>query len=119
MNFGSFRLRVKAVSYRTDDAPDKVEAFYRGNLKQYGDVIACRNGSTVGQPAKTLDGLTCDTEVNQHVSVDDSTGKHGLELKTGSKLHQHIVEIDRDGSGTKFALVALDLRNDGGGEGRQ
>jgi hypothetical protein len=30
-------------------------------------------------------------------------------LKAGSKLHQHIVAIDPDGSGTKIGLVALDL----------
>jgi len=32
-----------------------------------------------------------------------------LELKAGSKVHQHIVEIDPDGGGTKFGLVALEL----------
>src|ERR1039457_2744119 len=39
MNFGSFHLRVKAASFRTDDSPDKVEAFYRNGMKRYGDVI--------------------------------------------------------------------------------
>lgn len=29
MSFGHFQLRVKKASYRTNDAPDKVEAFYR------------------------------------------------------------------------------------------
>jgi hypothetical protein len=32
-----------------------------------------------------------------------------LQLKAGSKQHQHIVAIDPDGNGTKFGLVALDL----------
>ena len=109
MNFGSFQLRVKVVNYRTGDAPDKVEAFYRTELKQLGDVIACRDGSAVGTPTQTIDGLTCDKEVENHVTVDNHLSKTGLELKTGSKLHQHIVEIDADGSGTKFSLVALDL----------
>jgi hypothetical protein len=47
------------------------------------------------------------TKVN--VDGDDQTGQHKLELKTGSKRHQHVVGIDNDGSGTKFALIALDL----------
>jgi predicted RNase H-like nuclease (RuvC/YqgF family) len=31
------------------------------------------------------------------------------QLKAGSKLHQHIVGIDPQGTGTKIGLVALDL----------
>jgi hypothetical protein len=57
---------------------------------------------------RTMEGLTCDNEKGNHVSVDDDLlGK--MELKAGSKQHQHIVAIDRDGNGTKFGLVALDL----------
>src|SRR6185437_11562804 len=48
MSFGSFRLRVKAASFRTPDSPDKVEAFYRKALAQYGDVIKCSNDRVVG-----------------------------------------------------------------------
>jgi hypothetical protein len=32
-----------------------------------------------------------------------------LELKAGSAQHQHLVEIDPEGSGTKFGVVALEL----------
>ena len=32
MSFGGFQLRVKKADFRTDDAPDKVEAFYRDGL---------------------------------------------------------------------------------------
>ena len=38
---------------------------------------------------------------------DDESGK--MELKAGSKQHQHIVAVDPEGSGTKFGIVALDL----------
>jgi hypothetical protein len=109
MSFGSFQLRVKAASYRTDDSPAKVEAFYRDGLKRFGDVIACRNDRPVGTPTHTADGLTCDNQKENHVSVDDHPKPHNLELKAGSKVHQHIVAIDADGGGTKFGLVALDL----------
>ncbi|HEX9201096.1 MAG TPA: hypothetical protein VF865_16170 [Acidobacteriaceae bacterium] len=109
MSFGSFQLRVKAVSYRTGDSPDKVEEFYRNDLKRYGDVIACRDNRTVGTPAQTSQGLTCDDNSKHHITVQDRPGKGSLELKTGSKQHQHMVEIDADGGGTKFGLVALDL----------
>jgi hypothetical protein len=108
LSFGNFQLRVKAVSYRTSDAPDKVSAFYRKALGRYGDVIQCVNNRAVGSPTSTAEGLTCDNEKENHISVDDEvSGK--MELKAGSKQHQHIVAIDPEGDGTKFGVVALDL----------
>ena len=108
MSFGSFQLRVKAASYRTGDSPAQVSAFYRKALGRYGDVIQCQGNKPVGSPVRTTEGLTCDNDKENHVYVnDDESGK--LELKAGSKLHQHIVAIDPEGNGTKFGLVALDL----------
>jgi len=109
LSFGDYRLRVKAASYRTNDAPDKVEAFYRDQLKRYGDVIECRNFAPVGTPVKTFEGLTCANENEGHISFDDQAGKNGFELKTGSRQHQRVVTIAPEGSGTKFGLVVLDL----------
>ena len=109
MNFGGFQLRVKAVSYQTGDSPEKVEAFYRAGLRRFGDVIACRDNRVVGSPARTQEGLTCDNNNGNHYSVDDKPEKGALELKAGSQQHQHIVEIDAEGGGTKIGLVALDL----------
>jgi hypothetical protein len=109
MSFGSFQLRVKAASYRTQDSPEQVTAFYRKALGRYGDVIQCQNDRPVGTPTRTAEGLTCDNNEKQnHVYVnDDESGK--MELKAGSKQHQHIAAIDPEGNGTKFGLVALDL----------
>lgn len=107
MSFGSFHLRVKAASYRTPDSPDKVEAFYRKALGRYGDVIKCSKNQPVGEPTHTTEGLTCDND-NKHVAIDDDMSRN-LELKAGSKQHQHIVAINPDGTGTKLGLVALDL----------
>jgi hypothetical protein len=108
LSFGSFQLRVKAASYRSADSPDKLTAFYRQALGRYGDVIQCSHDKAVGEPTHTSEGLTCDNNKDKHVNVnDDLSGK--MELKAGSKQHQHIVSIDPEGSGTKFGLVALDL----------
>jgi hypothetical protein len=109
MSFGGFQLRVKAASFRTGDTPGKVEAFYRNDMKRFGDVIACRDNHAVGTPSKTFEGLTCDDQKNGHVKVQADQSKHQLELKAGSRQHQHIAEIDPDGGGTKIGLVALDL----------
>ena len=122
MSFGSFQMRVKAASFRTDDAPDKVEAFYRDGLKHYGDVIECRNNQAVGTPTKTSEGLTCDSKQGNHIVIDANAAKGKLELKAGSQVHQHIVSMEPNGGGTKFGLIALDLPGklfSDGGEDRQ
>lgn len=111
MSFGRFHLRVKAASYRTPDSPEKVEAFYRKALAQYGDVIQCSNDKPVGEPQQTSEGLTCDNYKKHHVTIDDDMSRK-MELKAGSKQHQHIVAINPDGDGTKLGLVALDLPGD-------
>jgi hypothetical protein len=71
MSFGDFHLRVKAVSYRTPDSPDKVKAFYRKELAHFGDVIECKGNRPVGNPSKTSEGLTCDNDKDNHVTVSD------------------------------------------------
>ena len=108
LSFGKFQLRVKAASYRTPDSPDNVHTFYMNALKRYGTVIQCSNNKPVSNPTRTDEGLTCDNDKGAQVNVDsDTSGK--VELKAGSKQHQHIVAIDPQGSGTKFGVVALDL----------
>jgi hypothetical protein len=107
MNFGNFHLRVKAASYQTSDSSDKVQAFYRKALGVYGDIIECSNDKSVGEPTHTTEGLTCDDD-HKHVAIDDDISRK-LELKAGSKQHQHIVAIDPNDGGTKIGLVALDL----------
>jgi hypothetical protein len=108
MSFGSFQLRVKAASYKTPDSPEEVAAFYRKALGRYGDVIDCQNNKAVGLPIRTAEGLTCDNEKENHITVDDDMSNK-RELKAGSKQHQHIVSIDPDGTGSKMGLVSLDL----------
>lgn len=109
LNFGDFHLGVKAASYQTSDSPDKVEAFYRKDMARYGDVIECRGGQTIGQPARTAQGLTCSENADHHVhTIHVETDRHP-ELRAGSPEHEHIVGIEPRDGGTKIGLVALDL----------
>jgi hypothetical protein len=114
LGFGEWHLRVKAVSYQTSDSQDKVTAFYKKALGRFGDVITCQGNSPVGTPAITTEGLSCaDDGKHDNVKIDQGDyhfGKGNLELKAGSKRHQHIVgfESPKDNQ-TRFALVALDL----------
>jgi hypothetical protein len=106
MGFGKWQLRVKVVNYQTSDSNDQVLAFYQKALGRYGDVVRCNQGNPVGTPTVTREGLTCgDNGKNVHVDEVD-----GLNLRAGSKHHQHLIEIKKgDGDQTKFALVELEL----------
>lgn len=111
MGFGQWQLRVKAVTYSTPDSREKVSGFYKKALSRFGDVITCEGHSPVGTPTATHEGLTCSDEgKNGKVKVDNSDFGNNLQLKAGSKLHQHIVGFEDEKNGkTRFALVALDL----------
>lgn len=110
MHFGDFRLRVKAAGYRSEDSLEKVKAFYLKDLTKFGDVLECKNNAPLGKLNKTSEGLTCEeSDNNKKVHVDGMDKSDTLQLKTGSKLHQHIVALQKEPSGTKIGLVALDL----------
>ena len=113
MGFGEWTLRVRAVNYSTSDSQDKVVDFYKKALGRYGDVITCQGNAPVGTPTATSEGLTCaDDGGHGHVQINDKdiNGHHGLQLKAGSKRHQHILGFEDKADGkTRFALVALDL----------
>ena len=107
MGFGEWVLKVKVVSYQTPDSEEQVTAFYKKALGRYGNVITCQGNSPVGTPSTTSEGLSCaDDGKHNKVQID----KYGLQLKAGSKRHQHIVGFESPINGkTRFALVALDL----------
>ena len=113
MGFGEWELRVRAVTYGTSDSEDKVLSFYKQALGRFGDVITCRDKSPVGTPSATSEGLTCAEDKEPRVQLDhggDVTGSNSLELKAGSKRHQHVVGFEQPKNGqTRFVLVALDL----------
>jgi len=113
LGFGEWELRVRAVSYETSDPQDKVTDFYKKALARFGDVITCQGNSPVGTPATTREGLTCSDNKQSNVQIDQGDyhmGHGNLELKAGSRRHQHIVGFENSAYGrTRFALVALDL----------
>ncbi len=113
LGFGEWQLRVRAISYATSGSKEQVTAFYKKALSRYGEVLTCQGNAPIGTPTTTSEGLTCEENKSGKVQIDQgdySVGKGNLELKAGSKRHQHIVgfESPQDGK-TRFALVALDL----------
>ena len=115
MGFGEWQLRVRAVSYSSADSQDKIAAFYKKALGRYGDVLTCQGNAPVGTPTQTTEGLNC-SDSGKHSNFQFNGNKNGIpnpngmQLKAGSKRHQHIVGFDETKDGqTRFALVALDL----------
>ena len=93
-----FGLKVVALEYESDDPPAKVIAYYKDQLKRYGDVLVCHTSHLdVNADIKDRDKgsreLTC-----------EGSGSN-IELKVGSKENQHIVAVEPQGSGSTFSLV--------------
>jgi hypothetical protein len=122
MSFGSFHLKVQAVSYQTPDSPEKVFAFYRPALSKFGEVLECDDNKPVGQPAVATSGLTCSDDEHSKVHIDGNIHDHvptnsnelgnhnGHQLRAGSPHAFRLVEIDTSHAGfTKFGLVNLEL----------
>lgn len=106
LRFRDFHIRAKGATYHTADSSEKVKAYYHDGLAQYGEVIECRGKQAVGTPSKTREGLSCG---DSGFSVNDTTKHADVELRAGSKMHQHIVAIEKNSEGTTFGLAALDL----------
>jgi len=94
-----FGLKVVAVKYQSDDAPDKVLAFYRKDMAKYGKVVDCTGGFSMNFHHHNRDAeVTCDDR-------GGSDRRYREELKVGTENNQRIVAIKPNGDGTEFALV--------------
>jgi hypothetical protein len=96
---GFFGLKVIAVEFQSDDSSAKLIAFYKDKLKKYGDVLECHTsgkGVHTDDDDKDSDKLTC-----------DESGGQNIELKVGTSDNQHMVGIEPQAKGTKFALVLV------------
>jgi hypothetical protein len=111
LGFGDWKLRVKMAHFTTADNQSQVLAFYRKALSEYGVAIECAGDKpAAASPAATGEGLTCDYSDHGNASPHGSYSSGDLELKAGSKRHQHIVIVERgNASATRFSLIELDL----------
>jgi hypothetical protein len=109
LGFGQFQLRVRVVTYQTNDDRDKVVAFYKNAMGRFGSVLTCQGNHPIGSPTVTGEGLTCSEDSKVHVNHGDFDDEDALTLRAGSKHHQHILAIKNGGAGTRFSLVELQL----------
>ncbi len=106
---GLFGLKVVAIQYSSDDPPEKIIAYYKDQLKKYGEVLECRAqdnhaGAMMnpGDHAGHSERLKCE---------GDQNGK-SVELKVGTEQNQHVASIKPgdDGKGSDFGLVYIQMR---------
>jgi hypothetical protein len=92
-----YGVKVVALDYQSDDAPSKILAFYKDQLKKYGNVLECHTSKgdwNINMGHKDSNELTC-----------QGSGGVDTELKAGKQDNQHIVAVRPEGTGSKFTLV--------------
>src|SRR5271165_1597661 len=95
-----YGLKVVALEYESDDSPAKLIAFYRDQLKKYGNnVLECHTAHLdVNTDLKNSDRSSHD------LTCGGASGSN-VELKVGTKENQHIVAVEPEGKGSSFSLV--------------
>lgn len=98
----AFGLKVVALEYETNDAPSKVIAYYKDQLKKYGNVLECHTNHH-------YDYTHHSDKYSEELKCEGEEGKT-IELKAGTRTDQHIVSIDPGNNGSDFALVYVRMR---------
>jgi len=100
LSLPGFSLKVVAAEFISDDAPEKIIAYYNKELPKYGKPIQCRGGWSGGHA-----NYDSHDELSKPVSCGNESSGDGVELKVGTEGNQHIVSVKPSGKGSKFALV--------------
>ena len=100
LSMPGFSLKVVAAEFTSDDAPDKVIAYYNKELPKYGKPIQCHGGWTGGH--SNYNGKD---DMSKPVSCGNDGSGDSVELKVGTEGNQHIVAVKPNSKGSRFALV--------------
>ena len=106
----TFGFKLVLLKLESNDAPEKIAAFYQKALAKYGTVLNCSD------PSQKKNGKDKAGSSNQLDCGDDKPEKGGLVFKAGTKEKQHIVGIQPNGQGTIFQLVYVAARGDDKGK---
>lgn len=103
LNMPFLNVKVVALKFSTEDAPEKVLAFYRSKLGNYGTVLECKGR---GQDVEMGSGRGMDSPVK----CGKTEGNSGeISLKVGTEGNQHLVSVKPSGKGSEFGLVYVRL----------
>jgi len=100
LSLPGFSLKVVAAEFTSDDAPDKIIAYYNKDLQKYGKPIQCHGGWNGGHA-----NYDHKDEMSKPVSCGNEGSGDAVELKAGTEGNQHIVSITPNSQGSRFALV--------------
>jgi hypothetical protein len=103
LNMPFLNVKVVALKFTSDDAPEKVVDFYRSKLGNYGTVLECKGG---GQDVEVGSGRGMDSPVKCDKTHGNS---EDIYLKVGTEGNQHVVSVKPNGKGSEFALVYVRL----------
>lgn len=95
---GSKGFKLVVLKLQSDDAPEKIAAFYRKALGHYGKVVDCNAASGDRKKSDSDDQFDC---------AQDHPPAKGFAFRAGTKRNQHIVAVEPDGKRTKISLVYL------------
>ena len=105
----AFGFKLVVAKYESDDAPDKVIAFYREKLKKYGKVLECHSQKHGGDIDVHDDDK--DSPKSKELKCEENSGPV-TEFKVGTEDDQHVVGIEarESGKGTTLSLVYVHSR---------
>ena len=95
---GSKGFKLVVLKLQSDDAPEKIAAFYRKALGHYGKVSDCN--------ASAAERKKSDSDL-QFDCAQDHPPAGGFAFRAGTKRNQHIVAVEPDGKRAKISLVYL------------
>jgi hypothetical protein len=107
---GAFGVKLVVANYDSGDAPSKVIAYYREQLKRYGRVLECRTKESGGDVH--ANGHTQESKDSKQLKCDGDNAGNIVELKAGTEDNQHVVSVEpsETGNGSTFALVFVYAR---------
>lgn len=91
---GNSGFKLVVLKLDSNDAPEKIAAYYRKALGKYGVVLDCGRSALKHDRGKKNE-LTC----------DDTAADGGFVFKAGTQQEQHVVGIERQGDHTRISLV--------------
>jgi len=105
-----FGVKVLVIGYHTDDPPDKVIAYYKKDLRKYGNVLECKGH---GHEDNDVDLGRHDNEKPKPLTCSDEKGDgKGVELKAGMSDNFHLVAVEPKDNGSDFAIVYVATRGE-------
>ena len=91
---GWFGVKVVAAKFESDDEPEQVLGFYRGEMATYGPVVECRGNVRF----RWRDGT-------KRPECRERQWSREFKLVTGTEDRQRIVSVKPRGGGSEFAVV--------------